>query len=45
MIAPTVGLIGKQQVEEAMKALANRIEARHQAIGYGDYAGWIEAHT
>ena len=30
---------------DAMKALANRIEARHQAIGYGDYASWIESNT
>ena len=30
---------------DAMKALADRIDARHEAIDYQDYASWIESHT
>jgi hypothetical protein len=30
---------------DAMKALADRIEARHQAIGYTDYGTWIASNT
>jgi hypothetical protein len=30
---------------DAMKALASRIESRHEAIGYKDFASWIETHT
>ena len=29
---------------DAMRQLAARIEARHQAIGYSDYASWIDSH-
>jgi len=34
---------GKPMSLDAMKALADRIEARHRAIGYTSYSGWIEA--
>ena len=36
---------GEPMTVDAMKALANRIEARHQAVGYGDYPSWIESNT
>jgi hypothetical protein len=36
---------GKPMTVDAMKALAARIDSRHEAIGYKDFAGWIEAHT
>jgi NADPH-dependent glutamate synthase beta subunit-like oxidoreductase len=36
---------GEPMSVDAMKALANRIQNRHGAIGYKDYASWIESHT
>jgi NADPH-dependent glutamate synthase beta subunit-like oxidoreductase len=36
---------GKPMAVEAMKSLADRIESRHEAIGYEGYAGWIASHT
>jgi NADPH-dependent glutamate synthase beta subunit-like oxidoreductase len=36
---------GTPMTTEAMKALADRIDSRHGAIGYKDYASWIESHT
>jgi hypothetical protein len=36
---------GEPMTVDAMKALADRIEARHQAIGYTDYGTWIESNT
>jgi ferredoxin--NADP+ reductase len=35
---------GEPMAVDAMKALADRIESRHGAMGYDDYASWIEAH-
>jgi hypothetical protein len=36
---------GQLMTVDAMKALADRIEARHQAVGYDNYASWIESNT
>jgi NADPH-dependent glutamate synthase beta subunit-like oxidoreductase len=36
---------GEPMTVDAMKALAARIDSRHEAIGYKDFASWIEAHT
>ena len=36
---------GQPMNVDAMKALAAKIEKRHQEIGYSDYASWIQAHT
>jgi len=30
---------------DAMKALAARIDARHEAVGYEDFASWIESNA
>jgi len=35
---------GPPMTVEAMKKLAERIEQRHAALGYRDYASWIAAH-
>ncbi|MEM8608625.1 MAG: hypothetical protein AAGF92_16090 [Myxococcota bacterium] len=35
---------GPPMSPRAMKSLADKIEARHEAIGYRDYASWIAAH-
>jgi hypothetical protein len=32
---------GEPMTVDAMKALASRINARHEAIGYTDFASWI----
>jgi hypothetical protein len=43
MISPTVSLIGKQQVEEALKALAERLEgATRVLVGVPEGAGMYE---
>ena len=36
---------GKPMSVDAMRALADRIQARHQAIDYRDYGNWIAAHA
>jgi NADPH-dependent glutamate synthase beta subunit-like oxidoreductase len=36
---------GKPMTVDAMKALADRIESRHRAVGYTDYGSWIRART
>jgi len=36
---------GEPMSVDAMKSLADRIQNRHQAIGYKDFASWIESHT
>ncbi len=36
---------GEPMTVDAMKALADRIESRHRAIGYTDYGSWIRART
>ena len=36
---------GEPMAVGAMKALASSIDARHQAIGYTDFASWIASHT
>jgi ferredoxin--NADP+ reductase len=36
---------GKPMSIDAMKALADKIEKRHQEIGYSDYQTWIRTHT
>lgn len=36
---------GAPMTKDAMKALADRIDTRHKALGYKDYKSWIESHT
>jgi NADPH-dependent glutamate synthase beta subunit-like oxidoreductase len=36
---------GEPMSVDAMRALADRIESRHRAIGYTDYGSWIQACT
>ena len=36
---------GEPMTVDAMKALADRIESRHRAIGYTDYGSWIRTRT
>jgi NADPH-dependent glutamate synthase beta subunit-like oxidoreductase len=36
---------GEPMRVDAMKALADRIESRHRAIGFTDYGSWIRART
>ena len=36
---------GQPMNPDAMKALADKVEQRHQEIGYTDYQTWIQAHT
>ena len=36
---------GKPMAVDAMKALASRIDARHKAVGYENFASWIEANA
>lgn len=36
---------GKPMTAVAMKSLAAKIVDRHKAVGYTDYASWIESHT
>ncbi len=36
---------GKPMSAAAMKALASKLEERHEAVGYKDFATWIEAHA
>lgn len=50
MIQPTVGLIGRQQVEQAMKDLAQRLEREQQVLvgvpkGAGEYEDGINYAT
>ena len=37
--------VGEPMSIDAMKALAEKIQSRHEAIGYDDYPSWIESHT
>ena len=36
---------GEPMAVDAMKALGAKLEARHQQLGYRDFASWIESHT